>query len=261
MLTQVTGIWKFRSFLLALVRLDFRLKYSRSALGTGWALVHPVTMAATYVLVFAGVLGLSPAAYATSLLLGLAVWNFFRECAVSGCLALISHEQYIRQSPLPYGLYSLRFVIGYGIQALFALAVSAVAVVLVDGHADKLVLFWAVAPALLLIFVSGWAVATIFAFAQAHFHDTKHLLEIFAQIVFFLTPIVYPPSLLTGKGLGWLARLNPLNVYLELVRYPLTAGELPAAKLYAYAAICTAALYTLAVATTWRLQKKLVFQL
>ena len=66
MLNQVTGIWKFRSFLLALVRLDFRLKYKRSALGTGWALVIPLAMAATYVLVFSGVLGLSPATYATT---------------------------------------------------------------------------------------------------------------------------------------------------------------------------------------------------
>ncbi|HEY1189396.1 MAG TPA: ABC transporter permease [Gemmata sp.] len=261
MLSQVTGIWKFRSFLLALVRLDFRLKYKRSALGTGWALVTPLAMAATYVLVFSGVLGLSAAEYATSLLVALAVWGFFRECAVSGCLALVSHENYIRQSPLPFGLYSLRFVIGYAIQGLFAFGVALVALVIKDGHAGKLLMLWAVVPALLMIFVAGWAVATIFAFAQVHFHDTKHLLEIFAQILFFMTPIVYGPELLVGKGLGWVARFNPLNTYLELVRCPLTRGELPQEKLYLYGAICTVALYGLAVATTARFQKKVVFQI
>ena len=261
MLNQVTGIWTFRSFLLALVRLDFRLRYKRSALGTGWALLTPVAMAATYVLVFSGVLGMSPAEYATSLLIALAVWGFVRECAVSGCLALVSHENYIRQTPLPFGLYSLRFVIGYAIQGLFAFGVALAAVVLRDGSAEKLLVLWAVVPALLMIFVAGWAVATVFAFAQVHFHDTKHLLEIFAQILFFLTPIVYPPSLLVGKGLGWLARFNPLNTYLELVRYPLTTGDLPAAKLYLYGAVCTVALYGFALATTWRCQRKVVFQL
>ena len=55
-------------------------------------------------------------------------------------------------------------------------------------------------------------------------------------MLFFLTPIVYPPSLLVGRGLGWMARFNPLNVYVELVRYPLTTGELPDAKLYLYGA-------------------------
>lgn len=261
MLNQVTGIWKFRNFLYALVQLDFRLKYKRSALGTGWALLIPIAMAGAYVIVFSGVLGLSPAEYATSLLVALAVWGFVRECAVSGCLALISHENYIRQSPLPFGLYSLRFVIGYAIQGLLAFGVALVALVIKDGHAEKLLMLWAVVPVLLMIFVAGWAVATIFAFIQVHFHDTKHLLEIFAQILFFLTPIVYPPSLLVNKGLGWVARLNPLNTYLELVRSPLTTGELPAAKLYVYAAVCTGALYLFALATTWRCQKKVVYQL
>ena len=261
MLHQLTAIWKFRSFLLALVRLDFRMRYKRSWLGGGWSLIHPITMAATYVTVFSGVLMLSPASYATTLLLGLAVWGFFRDSAVGGCLAIVSHESYIRQHPLPFGLYSLRFVSGYAIQALFALGVAITAVVVVDGHAEKLRLLWAVFPSLLLIFLAGWAVATIASFAQVHFHDTQHLLEIGAQILFFLTPIVYPPSLLVDKGLAPLVRFNPVNVYLELVRYPLTAGQLPQAKLYLYGVACTAALLGLAVLTANRCQKKVVFHL
>ncbi|MBP3956080.1 ABC transporter permease [Gemmata sp. G18] len=260
MLNQVTAIWKFRSFLFALVRLDLRLRYKRSWLGGVWSLIHPITMAATYVTVFSGVLMLSPAEYTTMLLVGLAVWGFFRECAVSGCLAIISHESYIRQHPLPFGLYSLRFVLGYAIQGVFALGV-AMAAVAIDGHGENLRLMWAVVPALFLIFVTGWAVATICAFAQVYFHDTKHLLEIAAQILFFLTPIVYKPDLLVSKGLGWMARFNPLNVYLELVRFPLTAGELPDAKMYLKGAACTAVLFVFAVAIASRLRKKVVFYL
>jgi len=261
MLHQITGIWKFRSFLMALVQLDFRLRYKRSWLGGGWSLIHPIAMAAAYVVVFSGVLMQSPASYATTLLLHLAVWGFFRDSAVGGCLALISHESYIRQHPLPFGLYPLRFVIGYAIQALFALAVAIAAVVMVDGNPDKLGMLWAVVPALVMVFVAGWAVATIVSFAQVHFHDTQHLLEIGAQILFFLTPIVYPPSLLVSKGLGWMVRFNPLNLYLELVRYPLTTGELPQAKLYLYGVVCTLMLVSLAAATASRFQKKVVFHL
>ena len=261
MLNQLTAIWKYRRFLLALIRLDLRLRYKRSVIGVGWSVILPAATAASYVTVFSGLLGQSPANYTTTLLLGLAVWGFFRESAVSGCLALVSHESYIRQSPLPFGLYTLRFVAGYAIQGMFALAVAVAAVVVVDGHTGKLGMLWAVAPSLLLIFVAGWAVATIFAFAQIYFHDTKHLLEVLAQMLFFLTPIVYPPELLVGKGLGWMARFNPVNVYLELVRYPLTTGELPPAKLYMYGVACTAALFGFALATLSRCQKKAVYHI
>ena len=52
----------------------------------------------------------------TTLLLGLAVWNFFRDSACVGCKALIANEAYIRQSPLPYGIYPLRTILGQSIQ-------------------------------------------------------------------------------------------------------------------------------------------------
>ena len=261
MLNAVAAMWKFRYFLLSLVRLDLRLRYKRSFVGLGWAIIQPAATAAAYVIVFGGVLGQSSPTYTASLLVGLAVWGFFRESAVSGCLSIVSHESYIRQCPLPFGLYSLRFVLGYAIQAIFALGVAVAAVICVDGHANKLLLLWAILPSLVLIFIAGWAVATTFSFAQVYFHDTKHLLEIGAQILFFLTPIVYPPSLLVGKGLGWVARFNPVNVYLELVRYPLINGELPQAKLYVYGIACTAALFTMAVAISSYGQKKAEFHL
>ncbi|MBA4063035.1 MAG: hypothetical protein C0501_04875 [Isosphaera sp.] len=261
MRSQVTGMWAYRHFLLALVRLDLRQRYQRSALGLGWTLVQPLAMAATFVFVFSGVLGMSPATYTTTLLVGLAVWGFLKESAVGGCSALVENESYIRQCPLPYGLYPLRLVLGYAIHAALALMVAALAVVLTDGHAGKLRLLWAVAPALLMILAAGWAVATVFSFAQVYFHDTKHLLEVGAQILFFLTPIIYPPDVLVNKGLGWLVRLNPVNLYLELVRRPLTTGELPDAKLYLYAAALTAALVGVAFAAVATLRKRVAIHL
>jgi ABC-type polysaccharide/polyol phosphate export permease len=261
MLNQVTAIWTYRRFLLSLVWLDLRMRYKRSLIGLGWSVIHPIAHAASFVLVFSGVLGLSPESYVTTLLLGLAVWGFLRDSAVSGCLALVSHESYIRQSPLPFGLYSLRFVLGYAIQGLFALAVALAAVARADPHGDKLAMIWAIVPALALIFLAGWAVATTFSFVQIYFHDTKHLLEVGANILFYLTPIIYPPSLLVGRGLGWVARLNPVNLYLELVRYPLTAGELPPAKLYLYAGGFTAVLLAVAAVALTRCQKRAIYRL
>jgi ABC-type polysaccharide/polyol phosphate export permease len=259
MFSQAAALWKFRYFLLSLVWLDFRKRYQRSWLGVGWAVLHPLAMAGAYIVVFSGVVGLSTVDYTKTLLLSLAVWGYFRECAVSGCLSIIGHESYVRAYDLPIGLYSLRHVAGYAIHSLFALAVALAAVVGLDMHVEKLALFWAVIPSLLLVFVAGWAFATMASFAQVYFHDTKHLLEIGSQMLFFLTPIVYPPSLLADRGLGWMARFNPVNVYLELVRYPLTAGELPAAKLYLYSVAFTLLLVLCASATVTACRKKFIF--
>ena len=126
MIQHLTAIWRFRHFLLALVRLDLRLRYRRSILGVGWSLLNPIAMTVVFTVVFSNLLGASATEYAPFLLAGMAVWGFLRESAVAGSRALISNESYIRQSPIPYGLYTLRTVLGQAIHSAIALAVVVV---------------------------------------------------------------------------------------------------------------------------------------
>ena len=44
MFRHLSAVWTARHFLLALVKLDLRLRYRRSVLGVGWSLLHPVAM-------------------------------------------------------------------------------------------------------------------------------------------------------------------------------------------------------------------------
>lgn len=261
MVAQLSAVWRFRHFLLSLVRLDLRNRYTRSAVGVGWAVIQPIAMAGVFVLVLGGLLGQAPEQYIASLLLGMAVWGFVRESLVTGSGAFVSHEQYIRQSPLPFALYPLRLVLGAAVHAGIALLIALAAVVLVDGSPAKLAVLPAVAPALVLLVAAGWAVATLFAFAQSYFHDTRHLLDVACQMLFFLTPIVYPVEVLVNKGLGWLARGNPVNLFLELIRTPLVTGQPAEPKLYLYAAGFTVVIATVALAVIRRCQRSLVYHL
>jgi ABC-type polysaccharide/polyol phosphate export permease len=261
MLRQLTAMWAFRHFLLALVRLDLRLRYKRSLLGSGWSLITPMLMTLVFVIVFSNLLGADPREYTTFLLLGMAVWGFFRECAINGCQALVNHESYIRQSPLPFGIYTLRIVLGQAIHSSIALVLAVAAVMLLKGTWDRPVILWAVAPGLLMALLVGWAAATLFAFANVYFRDTQHLLEVAAQILFFLTPIMYKPELLVNQGLGWLAKINLINLFLELIRTPLLTGHAPPMKLYLLAVAGTVMLVGLAFAAIARFRNRVVFHL
>jgi ABC-type polysaccharide/polyol phosphate export permease len=199
--------------------------------------------------------------YAPFLLAGMAVWEFIRNSTTAGCSAFLQSEVYIRQCPLPYSIYPLRTVIGMGIHFLISLAVVvAMAGVLARG--------WNVFPAVLMVLpgvvccaLFSWGVATIGAFVTVFFHDIKHLIEVGAQVFFFLTPIMYNRKLLDDKHMGWVADVNPVNLYLELIRTPLLTGQWPTWNLLAVGVVL--ALITLALAAgagAW-LQKKVIFHL
>lgn len=268
MFGHLSAVWTARHFLLALVKLDLRQRYRRSVLGIGWSLLHPIAMTIVFTVVFSQLFGDgNPVGYAAFALAGMAVWNFLRDSAIVGSKAFLINEAYIRQSPMPYTIYTLRTVLGQAIHTLMALAVVLALVVAWKRDTGPLVGLGLAIPGMLLALVAAWAVATIGAFLSAFFHDISHLLEVVAQIGFFLTPIMYRRTLLDDRGLGWMVDVNPANLYLSLIRDPLIAGTPTAAGLaqlgqaYLSATACTAVLVALAAGVVAWLHKKVIFHL
>jgi ABC-type polysaccharide/polyol phosphate export permease len=86
------------------------------------------------------------------------------------------------------------------------------------------------------------------------------MLDVAAQIGFFLTPIMYRRNLLDDRGLGWIVDINPANLYLSLIRDPLI-GNAPAVETYLSAVALTAVLVALAAGVVGWLHKKVIFHL
>jgi lipopolysaccharide transport system permease protein len=267
MFRHLSAVWTARHFLLALVKLDLRLRYRRSVLGVGWSLLNPIAMTIVFTVVFSQMFGDSnPIGYAAYALAGLAVWGFLRDAATAGSRAFLINEPYIRQSPLPYTVYTLRTVLGQAIHSGLSLIVVVALLGLWKRDPGVLAGLGLALPGLVLAVVAAWAVATIGAFVTAFFHDTAHLLEVAAQLGFFLTPIMYRRSILDDRGLGWLVDINPVNIFLAVIRDPLLTG-LPAGgfaslgQAYLAALVLTAVLSALAVGVVSWLHKKVIFYL
>ncbi len=255
-------LWKFRHFLMALVKLDLRQRYRRSVLGIGWSLLNPIAMTIVFTVVFSNLLGNGdPISYAASVLTGMAVWGFLRDSALQGCRCFATNEAYIRQSPIPYTLYTLRTVLGQAIHSTIALGVVVAMVAVTRGDATIVFRLATVVPGLLLIFLAAWGAATISAFANVFFHDTQHMLEVAAQIMFFLTPIMYSRRLLDQKQLGWIVDANPVYWLMELTRTPLLTGQVPPAEMYLAGFGVAAALVGLAAGIVAWLHKRVIFHL
>lgn len=275
MIDHMKAVWSFRHFWMSLVKMDLRQRYRRSVLGIGWSLLNPLMMSAVYCVVFSGLLGHDNwKAYAAYLLPGMAVWEFMRNSITIGCLSFIQNESYIRQCPLPCGIYPLRIVMGTTIHFLITLLVVLMIVVFLKASQDGLttatlvsngmavfgMLAW-ILPAVVMAILFAWGVATLASFATIYFHDTKHIIEVWAQLWFFVTPIIYPRKILDEKNIGWLADLNPIYVFMELIRDPVVDLQRPEAFLFVKAGVLTVATVGLAFGTISWLQKKLIFQL
>ena len=256
----LTEIWRARDFWFALVRSDLRNRYRGSVLGVGWSLLNPIAMTTLLCVMFSGYFKTDPWLYAPYLLIGLAIWNYLTACTLTGCQALRFAEGYIRQAPLPMAIYPLRTTLAAGFHFAMAGAVAVTLVASLHGLSWTLMSL-CVLPALVMLFVLGWAIGTIGAFHGVRFSDAPHLLEVALQFVFLVTPIVYPAAVLHDRGRAWLLDANPIFHLLELFRRPLIDQAPPTVANVLVVGAVTSLLAGIAILTVRFQERRLIFSL
>jgi len=262
----VTGyfsdIWRLRHFWMALVRIDLRQRYRGTIIGIGWSLLQPIAMTAVLCVVFSAALGQSIREFTPHLLTGLTFWAFITSIVMQGCQSFFQGESYIRQHPAPLAIYPLRATLGAGFHFLLGMLIALAFVWCVKGF-DNLPALAALIPALLILFVVGWALAICMGVANVLFQDSQHLIGIVLQMLFYLTPILYTREFMLEKAPRFapIFDCNPFAVMLELIRKPLLDGRLPSTWAISASSIFALLIVGLAALALYRYEKRMIFYL
>lgn len=261
--SQLATIWEYRYFWLSLVQMDLKTRYRRSLLGVGWSLLNPIMMTIIFCVIFSQWFKQDWRASAPYYLGGLAVWDFIRQCAIQGAYTFIRTEPYIRQSPLPLAVYTIRTTLSFGIHFFIATGLFIVtAFIFYPGNRLDLVkVIPVVFLGLLMMMVFGWAICAFFAYLTVNFRDVIQLIEVIFTMAFFLTPIIYPYEVLINKGKLWLADINPAVAFFRMIRDPLLYGQYPEAYQFGLAVLFTVFFFSVAMWMTIRNEKRVIFQL
>ena len=256
----IAEVWRSRFFWLSLVRMDLQLRYRRSVLGVGWSLIHPLASTLVLCVAFHEIFHTPVRQYVPFLMAGFAWWGYVSGVTIRGCQCFVEAESYIRQHSLPMAVYPLRTALGGMIH--FVIALTVVVVMVLCFHRFSNLWTLAVLPfSLALLVVFGWAVAVLAGYVNSVFRDVQHASEIGFQVLFYLTPIIYPPEALASTRLGQLVGYNPLVPLLTIVREPLLEGRIPSPETFQAAVLATLALTAVATLLLRRLQKRVILYL
>lgn len=213
--TALRAAWRYRGYVLSAIKSEFKSRFSRSIIGTGWMILHPLAMAAIYAVVLSSVLRAkipgasgSPYDYAVYLLGGLLVWTVFSEALTRGMNIFVANAAVLKSVDFPrltLPLISAGIVMVNGL-ILFA-AVTAIA--LLAGYdvwpAVLIVPIW-----LAIVTLFSTALGLILGVLRVYFPDVGEVVPIIVQLLFWLTPIVYPLSIL-GPPFDAVVKANPLT--------------------------------------------------
>ncbi len=260
MLAYLDSIWRCRQFWLSLVINDLQLRYRRSILGIGWSLLHPLAMACITAVVFCEIFKIPIREMLPFMLSGLACWSYITGSIFQGCQSYVQAESYIRQHPLPLAVYPLRTTLGVLIHFVIALMLVFFLTCIFRQTINVTALAMLI-PGLGVLFLFGWAVAILAGYIHTVFRDTQHILELVFQVIFYLTPLVYPMRVLSNTRIGWLLAYNPLIGLLNLVRHPLIESRPPSMTSVLVASGMTLVLGMIAMASLRYQQRRIILYL
>jgi ABC-2 type transport system permease protein len=271
--STVSEITASRELITNLTLRELRTRYKRSVLGWTWSLLNPLATVAIFTIVFkyffkaqapvgrpSGVEN-----YAVYLLSGLLAWNFFN-ISVNGAMSvLVGNSGLIKKVYFPREGFVLALVASNLVSFLIELGVLGVILLLIGSNILPWIPVVLLLVALLTVFVTG--LGLILSVLNVYFRDLQYLVGmILLQMLFYLTPIVYPIRQVyeatAGKPL--LRRLytaNPTVQFIESFHRVLYDRRMPTLQNWTYLVVVAAVSLVIGAAVFRRFEGRLAEEL
>lgn len=214
-----------KSLLFELVRTEFKLRYQGSILGYTWSLLRPLLLFVILYVVFVMFLKVGDGVphFPIYLLLGIVLWTFFAEMTNQSLTSITSRGDMIKKVRIPKWI----IILSSSISALISLGLNLLIVTVfmfvnqVEIH-SSIVIF----PFILVeIYIFALGVSLILAAAYVRFRDVSYIWEVILQAGFYVTPILYPVTLIVNPLFQKLILLNPMAQAIQDARYAAVTHE------------------------------------
>ena len=214
-----------RALLSELVRTDFKLRYQGSILGYTWSVLRPLFLFLILYIVFVKFLRLGGDVphFPIYLLLGIVLWTFFSDLTSQGLGSIVGRGDLIRKIRIPRWI----IVLSTSISAMINLGINllVVFVFMIFNKVDLLETSLWLPLIILEIFLLGLGLALYLSAAFVKYRDISYIWEIILQAGFYVTPILYPLTLITNVDYQKILLLNPMAQAIQDARYALVTHE------------------------------------
>ncbi len=217
-------IVEYRELIRILTVSDLKVKYQSSVLGFLWSLLNPLLMMLVLYAVFKNVFRFDQDNFALYLLIGIVSWRFLQNGTSTSMSAIVNKPSLVTKVYVPRQILVLASVLSSFTSSILEFTVLVPLLLFFGVELSLNVLFFPLIHAIFFLIVYGTSL--ILAALYVYYRDLNQIWEVLLQAAFFLSPIVYPISIVPEKYLGVYMK-NPATVLIEMYRETLLYGEAP----------------------------------
>lgn len=236
----IKSLWRYRGFIQESVKREFQIKYHRSLLGSAWALLSPLAIILIYTVIFTEVMKTrlpgagGNFAYSIYLCAGIFAWGLFSEIVGRGQNIFIEQASLLKKINFPR--LTLPVIVILSAVLNFGITFGLFSAFLVISSSFPGWVFIGIIPVLILQITFSIGLGITLGVLNVFFRDVGQFFGIFLQLWFWLTPIVYPASILPNFAKD-IIQLNPMFSIITAYQHILVNAKWPAWHTLWYPAI------------------------
>lgn len=208
-------LWSYRELFYFFSWRDIKLRYKQTMFGVTWAIMRPFITMIIFTVVF-GKLAKIPSdniPYPIFVYAGLLLWNIFSNSLSHASQSLVENANIIRKVYLPKVIIPATSVIVTLVDFFFA-GLIFIGIIIYYRFMPNLQGLLFLPLCLMITIFSSLGLGWFFAALNVKFRDIRYALPFFIQLLIFMTPVIYPASIVP-KAYRWMLSLNPMTGAIE----------------------------------------------
>ena len=219
-------LWRYRDMFVLFVERNFRTAYKQTILGPLWFIITPVLSVIVYVTVFGGIAGIDTDGVPPILfyLLGISVWSYFASCLSATSNSFVSNADIFGKVYFPRIIMPLVAVTTNLLSFAIQLVIFAAFYIYYAATGTELTIHWQIALFPLLILILAFmsvGFGMLFSSMTTKYRDLQIMLAKIISLWVYVTPVIYPLSMVTNEKLHFAMSLNPVTPVMEAIKYSL----------------------------------------
>ena len=217
-------IWSHRELLLFLAWRDIKVRYKQTGLGILWAIMQPLLTMTIFTVIFSrfahvGTGGVPAPIFYFS---GLVPWLYLSVTVSMASMSLVTNMQLLTKIYFPRVMLPAAVALSTLVDFIVASLLMAGFLIYYHVHLTATIVIW---PLLVVqMFMLGLGVSLFLSALNVKFRDVKYAVPFVIQIWMYLSPVIYPSTILPVSLRRWVA-LNPADGLIDAFRHCLVPSS------------------------------------
>lgn len=237
-------LWRYRDMYKQFVQRGFTTTYKQTVLGPLWFIITPVLSVIVYVAVFGGIAkittdGIPPALF---YLLGISVWGCFAGCLSTTSNSFVTNAGIFGKVYFPRVIMPLVAITTQLLYFLIQFVLFLVVYVYYYATGAIVGMHWNVllfVPLMIMLALMAMGMGMIISSLTTKYRDIQMLFGKLLNLFVYVTPVIYPLSLVSNPKLHLAMSLNPVTPVMEALKYGLLGAGSFSWLWLGYSFMCT----------------------